>query len=131
MKDYYKTLGLSYKASRSKIVKNYLTLALKFHPDNNKSSCASTKFIEINEAYFVLEYRDYRNTYDKYYKSKFIEKDNKCSDKQIQSSLSFWSNENRQQTIEFSKMRSKDFKKKIKNKMTLIDYLLDFVTTEI
>ena len=41
-------------------------LALKFHPDRNKSSDAEEKFKEISEAYAVLSDSEKRNRYDKY-----------------------------------------------------------------
>lgn len=54
MKDYYFTLGLKATATQSEIKKAYRTLALKYHPDRNKSPDAQEKFIEITEAYDVL-----------------------------------------------------------------------------
>lgn len=53
-KDYYKILGVSRNASDTDIKKAYRKMALKFHPDKNKSEDAEEKFKEIAEAYDVL-----------------------------------------------------------------------------
>ena len=53
-RDYYDILGVSKAASKEEIKKAYRKLALKYHPDRNKSSGANDKFKEINEAYEVL-----------------------------------------------------------------------------
>ncbi len=53
-KDYYKILGVSRNATNDEIKKAYRKLALKFHPDKNKSPDAEEKFKTIAEAYDVL-----------------------------------------------------------------------------
>jgi preprotein translocase subunit Sec63 len=53
-KDYHEILGVSKDASESEIKKKYRKLALKYHPDRNKSRNAEEKFKEINEAYAIL-----------------------------------------------------------------------------
>lgn len=53
-KDYYKILGVSKKASEDEIKKAYRKMALKYHPDKNKSPDAEDRFKEIAEAYDVL-----------------------------------------------------------------------------
>lgn len=53
-KDYYKILGVSRTASDNEIKKAYRKMALKYHPDKNKSSDAEDRFKEIAEAYDVL-----------------------------------------------------------------------------
>lgn len=53
-KDYYKVLGLCQGASEDSIKKAYRQLALRYHPDKNKSPDAEDKFKEIREAYEVL-----------------------------------------------------------------------------
>ena len=65
-KDYYSTLGTSKTASADEIKKAYRKMALKYHPDKNKSSGAEERFKDIAEAYEVLSDPKKRNTYDTY-----------------------------------------------------------------
>lgn len=62
----YDTLGVSKSASESEIKKAYKKLALKFHPDRNKTAEAEDKFKEIAAAYDVLGDSEKRSTYDKF-----------------------------------------------------------------
>ncbi len=66
MVDYYSVLGVPKTASADQIKKAYRELALKYHPDRNKSSGAEEKFKEINEAYAVLSDDTKRKQYDAY-----------------------------------------------------------------
>lgn len=65
-KDYYKILGISKGASDDEIKKAYRKLALKYHPDKNRSPGAEEKFKEIAEAYEVLSDTKKRDVYDKF-----------------------------------------------------------------
>ena len=65
-RDYYDILGVSRNASKEEIKKAYRKLALKWHPDKNKSAEAEEKFKEINEAYEVLSNQQKRKTYDQF-----------------------------------------------------------------
>lgn len=63
--DYYKTLGVSKKATAEDIKKAYRKLAMKFHPDKNQGDKkAEEKFKLINEANQVLSDPDKRAKYD-------------------------------------------------------------------
>ncbi len=62
--DYYEILGLSRSASVAEIKDAYRKLALKHHPDRNKSPEAEGKFKEISEAYAVLSDPNKRRQYD-------------------------------------------------------------------
>lgn len=53
-KDYHKTLGVSKSASKAVIKSAYRKLALKYHPDKNKSQEAHAIFVNVNEAYAYL-----------------------------------------------------------------------------
>jgi molecular chaperone DnaJ len=63
-RDYYEVLNVSREASQKEIKKAYRKLALKYHPDRNKSAEAEEKFKEISEAYAVLSDDEKRVRYD-------------------------------------------------------------------
>jgi DnaJ-class molecular chaperone len=62
--DFYSILGVSKSATKADIKSAYRKLALKWHPDKNKTSEAADKFKEINNAYEVLSDDDKRKNYD-------------------------------------------------------------------
>jgi molecular chaperone DnaJ len=63
-RDYYEVLGVPKTASKDQIKDAYRTLALKYHPDRNKSPEAEERFKEISEAYAVLSDDQKRQQYD-------------------------------------------------------------------
>jgi molecular chaperone DnaJ len=65
-RDYYEVLNVPRNASKEDIKKAYRQLALKYHPDRNKSPEAEEKFKEISEAYAVLSDDDKRMQYDQF-----------------------------------------------------------------
>ena len=65
-RDYYEVLGVSKTDSPDTIKSQYRKLALKFHPDRNKSPEAGEHFKEISEAYAVLADSEKRKIYDQY-----------------------------------------------------------------
>jgi len=65
-RDYYEVLGISKSSSIDEIKQQYRKLALKFHPDRNKSSDAGEHFKEISEAYAVLSDPQKRQIYDQH-----------------------------------------------------------------
>ena len=71
MADYYEVLGVSKNASEAEIKAAYRRLALKWHPDRNKSQEAPEKFKEINKAFEVLSNPQKRETYDQYGEAAF------------------------------------------------------------
>lgn len=54
MTDHHKVLGVAKDASPDQIKKAYRKLAMKYHPDRNKSKNAAEKFRMVNEAYAAL-----------------------------------------------------------------------------
>ena len=65
-KDFYKILGVARGADDDEIKKAYRKMALKYHPDKNKSPGAEEKFKEIAEAYEILSDSKKKEIYDKY-----------------------------------------------------------------
>ena len=65
-RDYYEVLGVSKSSSVDELKKQYRKLALKFHPDRNKSEEAPEHFKEISEAYAVLSNTEKRQLYDQH-----------------------------------------------------------------
>lgn len=65
-KDYYQILGIKKGANEDEIKKAYRKMALKYHPDKNKSPNAEEKFKEIAEAYEILSDPQKREVFDKY-----------------------------------------------------------------
>ncbi|MGZ5549811.1 MAG: DnaJ domain-containing protein, partial [Nitrososphaeraceae archaeon] len=63
-RDYYEILEIQKNASKDEIKNTYRKLALKYHPDRNKSPNAEEKFKEISEAYAVLSDDQKRQQYD-------------------------------------------------------------------
>lgn len=65
-RDYYEILEIQKNASKDEIKNTYRKLALKYHPDRNKSPGAEEKFKEISEAYAVLSEPNKRTQYDQF-----------------------------------------------------------------
>lgn len=64
MIDYYKVLGVSEEASKSEIKQAFRRLAHQHHPDKSDAPDASTRFIQIAEAYEILRDPVRRQAYD-------------------------------------------------------------------
>lgn len=59
MKNYYDTLGVSRDATERQIKRAFHKLAMKYHPDRNKSPDAEVKFREIAEGVFFFFYTNH------------------------------------------------------------------------
>ncbi len=64
--DYYHVLGVDKNANAAEIKAAYRKLALKWHPDRNKTKEAEAKFKEINEAYEILSSPEKKSKYDQF-----------------------------------------------------------------
>ncbi|MEE9211099.1 MAG: DnaJ domain-containing protein [Phycisphaeraceae bacterium] len=62
--DYYKILGIEPDATAEDIKKAYRRLARETHPDVSHDKAAQEKFIQIREAYDILQDAEQRGTYD-------------------------------------------------------------------
>src|SRR3972149_7122800 len=65
-RDYYETLGVPRNATPEEVKKAFRRLAMKYHPDRNKSHDAHDRFKAINEAYEVLSDPERRAMYDRF-----------------------------------------------------------------
>jgi DnaJ-class molecular chaperone len=65
-RDFYAVLGVARTANDDELKKAYRKLAMKFHPDRNKSPDANEKFQEISAAFAVLSDKEKRQVYDQY-----------------------------------------------------------------
>ncbi|XP_010900519.1 dnaJ homolog subfamily B member 9 [Esox lucius] len=65
-RDYYDILGVPKDASERQIKKAFHKLAMKYHPDRNKSPDAEATFREIAEAYETLSDGKRRHEYDQF-----------------------------------------------------------------
>jgi len=70
-RDYYEILGVDKSASGAEVKSAYKKMALKWHPDKNKSKEAEEKFKEVNEAYEILSDKEKRAAYDQFGHSAF------------------------------------------------------------
>lgn len=70
-RDYYEILGVPRNATLEEIKRAYRRLALKHHPDRDKSPGAEERFKKINEAYEVLSDPKKRQIYDQFGRSAF------------------------------------------------------------
>lgn len=61
---HYQVLGVSNDASTREITSAYRKLALKYHPDRNKSPQANEMMLRINTAYGILSDPHKREQYD-------------------------------------------------------------------
>jgi curved DNA-binding protein CbpA len=75
IKDYYKILGVSHKASEHSIKSSYRELALRYHPDRNRNERAHDIFTEINEAYQVLSDATKKADYDYKYRKYILDEE--------------------------------------------------------
>jgi DnaJ-class molecular chaperone len=66
---HYDILHIKHDASSDEIKRSFRNLALKYHPDKNKSSDSKEKFLRIVEAYEILSDEGSRKKYDLMFQS--------------------------------------------------------------
>lgn len=66
---HYNILQIKQDATSDEIKRSFRNLALKYHPDKNKSSDSKEKFLRIVEAYEVLSDEGSRKKYDLLFQS--------------------------------------------------------------
>lgn len=74
-RNYYELLHVEPTATDSQIRRNFRELAVKYHPDKNKSADAEKTFREIAEAYKVLSNKEKRRLYDSVGHETFLKPD--------------------------------------------------------
>ncbi|KAM3621942.1 uncharacterized protein V6R79_018084 [Siganus canaliculatus] len=74
-RNYYDVLNVEPTATDRQIKKSFRKLAIKYHPDKNKSADAEKTFREIAEAYKVLSNKEERKLYDSMGHEAFLRKD--------------------------------------------------------
>jgi len=84
-KNHYEVLGVEKSATDAQIKKSYRKLALKWHPDKNKSSEATEVFKTISAAYAVLKDPASRKEYDDQENAKDNERNNPETDEEFES----------------------------------------------
>lgn len=88
-KDYYEILGVPKDASDRQIKKAFHKLAMRYHPDKNKSPDAEAKFREIAEAYETLSDDKRRQEYDQMRSSPFSREGTRKGGDQFHQPFSF------------------------------------------
>jgi hypothetical protein len=121
MKDYYKILEIEFGTDIPSIKKAFRRLALKHHPDRNKAIDASKKFIEITEAYEVLNNDIKKNQYDNLFSSYFrtqVGKSENKEDVKIKKTQE-WTNYGKKKAEEYASMKYEDFADRIIDELRL------------
>lgn len=121
MKDYYRILEIEFGAEIPSVKKAYRRLALKYHPDKNKAPEASIKFIEITEAYEVLNNDIKKNQYDNFYSSYFKTQGQKTEYKEDLKTAKTqeWTNYGKKKAEQYASMKYDDFADKIIEELRL------------
>ena len=65
-KDFYDILGVSKNSTEDEMKKAYRKLALKYHPDKNKTPGSQEVFRKVAQAYDCLSNQEKREKYDRY-----------------------------------------------------------------
>lgn len=115
MKNYYKILEIDFGVDVIQIKKAYRRLALKYHPDKNSSNNAAEIFIQITEAYEVLNDSVKRAEYDKLYSAIFMKKEQSYQDisQYNLSKVGQWESFGKEKANEYARMAFDEFADRI------------------
>jgi curved DNA-binding protein CbpA len=109
------------------IKKAYRTLVLEFHPDRNKSPNATSRFIEVTEAYEVLGDETKRGIYNTYYNQYFVKKRTIVTSEQ-QSKQNEWAADGENKAKQYTSMSYDDFVNRIKGELKIgYSFLPNFI----
>merc|ERR1712179_149802 len=78
---YYKLLEIPTTATKTQIKSAYRKLALKYHPDQNKTAGAAEKFIQISQAYEILSNDERKEYYDRFGREGFEHQEQRQQDR--------------------------------------------------
>jgi magnesium-transporting ATPase (P-type) len=121
MKDYYKVLELEFGADIPTVKKSYRRLALKYHPDKNRAPDASKIFIEITEAYEVLNNVEKKYQYDNLHSSFFQNQKQQTESNESDNSVKTkeWTTYGKKKAEEYASMKYDDFADRIIDELKL------------
>jgi len=88
------------------------------HPDNPNSQRNDILFKEYCEAYYVLEYREFRNFYNEIYRRFFLRESVVLNEDEIIKSINAWTKDGLELGESYLKMSFEMFKKKVPVKET-------------
>lgn len=130
--DYYKVLRIEKNAKSEIIKKAYRQLALQFHPDVCKLADSNKLFIEIQEAYEILNDFHKRTYYNIIYESYYQNTSTPYSEfeRQVRTDFQRWKAEANNYATNLSKESFKIVKEKVLNELgQVIGKSFDFVST--
>jgi len=128
MKNYYNVLQICPESELIDIKHAYRKLALKYHPDRNKSKDAATFFIEIHEAYQVLSDPQRRLKYDAYLNFKKFQNETQEKEEIIIFTKES-SNLGKEKARQYSKMSYEEYRKTILREIGLRASYIPHVVT--
>ena len=122
--DFYEILKVPNDASQARIARAYKELYLKYHPELNKGSTeAEAKFLEVSQAYSVLNHIDLRRKYDQGILYEYPKVDPKLQQPKFDESPQFeLTRKQREMTEALSKRHQRD------NSMVILLFMVPFMT---
>lgn len=123
LENYYSILDIDYKATDKEIIRAYRNMALKFHPDINKSPSAHDLFIKIHEAYEILKDPSKRRIYDEKYYDIFLKKEQTFIIDDVffdNPDFNNWKTQAKQNGEQYSQMNFQDYKNEVLDKLVKI-----------